>query len=216
MNLFDIRNLQYDALIILDGKLPTKETILKLKSGEILAADGAAIQLLKMGIEPDAVVGDLDSLKNQGYDKKIAKDKIVYLPDQNSNDFEKVINYAIEQKFNNLLIIGIHGGELEHTLNNWSVFIKYSQKLNLYIFDENRFGIAVFDSIKLQVDKNEIISLIPQPEVKLTTNGLRWELNKQVLKLGTKEGARNQAIKDIIKIQIHSGSTLLFCDFRFK
>ena len=46
----------------------------------------------KIGIEPNYILGDLDSLDPKI--KKTYKDKIIILSDQNENDLRKSINWA--------------------------------------------------------------------------------------------------------------------------
>ena len=204
----------FDAIICLDADLPSIEFFDNFKNIPILAADGAAIRLYEMGITADYVIGDLDTFFISPIFNTFAQSKIIHETEQDTNDFEKTLNFARTKKYENLLIIGFHGGLLEHTLNNWSVFIRFAKKLNLCIYDKNRYALLIEQSIKLAVKKDEIISIIPQPKAIITTKNLYWSLNNEPLELGKREGARNIAISDYIEIYIHSGELLLFLDSR--
>lgn len=206
---------KFDAIICLDGTLPSIELFNQFPGIKIFAADGAAIRLMDMGIEFDKVVGDLDSINlNISNSRNIPENKKIYLPDQETNDFDKTLNYAKELGLKNLLILGFHGGELEHTLNNWSVFKRYAEILNVCIYENGRYAISVNESISLEVEIGEMIGLIPQSRTVLSTKGLKWELNNEVLELAIREGARNEAIAGEIQIEVHSGSILLFFNSR--
>lgn len=205
---------EFDAIICLDGDFPDKTPFELITDKPIFASDGAAIRLINEGINFEKVIGDLDTLKRKNYFDKIDDEKKVYIEDQNHNDFDKTLNYVLEHHYNNILVLGMHGGEFEHSLNNWSVFIRYSKKMNLCIYESNRYGIPVDESINFHSNINEMISLIPQPIAELKSNGLKWDLNNEFLKLGTKEGARNLAIDKTINIKLISGSYLLFLDSR--
>lgn len=205
---------EYSAVICLNANLPTKD-IFELVSGiPVIVADGAAIQLIDMGIEPTLVIGDMDSFALAPHHADIDKSKLLVIPDQETNDFEKILLYCLRKNLKDLLILGFHGGELEHTLNNWSVFKKYSRRLNMCIFDKNRYGIPINESIEIYVNVNEIISLLPQPKVKLTTKNLEWELKNEELELGVREGARNVAIAEQVVLELHEGELLLFINQR--
>ena len=208
------KNKNFDCVICLNADMPDAVRLEKIKHLPILAADGAALRLMKLGITPDFVIGDLDSFFENDLSKNYCCDKIIHLPDQNSNDFEKILNFAICKKMTNCLIIGFHGGELEHTLNNWSVLMKYSNKLNLCLLDRGRYGIPISNSIIFPTKKDEMISLIPQTEVVLTSKNLVWELHREPLKLGWREGARNRSKNSIVHLFIHQGELLLFIDER--
>ncbi len=204
----------FDVILCLDGTLPGKIFLKKLSGIPIIAADGAAVQLFKKGIHPLAVIGDLDSFYDRARISDLSKSEIIYLPEQETNDFQKALNLILERGFKNILLLGIHGGELEHTLNNWSVLKRFSTLLNICIFDENRYGIPVFKSVEFKVSKRETVSLIPQPVVKITTEGLEWTLLKEELELGIREGARNKAVNRKVVLKIHSGGILLFINAR--
>jgi len=72
--------------------------------------------------------------------------------------------------------------------------------------------LPIDESITINVKIGEIISIIPQSTALLKTKNLNWELNNELLELGVREGARNQAIDSQIDIDILSGSILLFID----
>lgn len=204
----------FDAVLCLDANLPGREVFGILEGLPIIAADGAALRLHEKGVPFDYVVGDLDTFYSEPAHKEIDVAKIRHYPDQETNDFEKALVYALSQGYDRILVIGFHGGLLEHSLNNWSVFAKFSQKANLCIYDKGRYGIAATGNLEMLLIKDEIVSLIPQPEAIVSTRGLSWELDEEELKLGKREGARNKAIAERIELTIHAGSLLIFIDQR--
>ncbi len=203
-----------DCIIFLDGSFDEFEIFDELQGIPVLAADGAAIELVKNNIMFEKVIGDLDTLQGSGYIDKIPSTKIIYDSDQNTNDFEKVIKYAINQNYKNNLIFGFHGGQLEHSLNNWSVLMKYSHQLNFCIYEKGRYGIPLYESVEVKLTKNEIVSLIPQTKAQLSTRGFVWDLSNEQLALGVREGARNLTMQEEVIIDIHNGAILLFINSR--
>jgi thiamine pyrophosphokinase len=142
------------------------------------------------------------------------KSKIILIEDQETNDFEKNLIFAKESGYQNIAILGFHGGELEHSLNNWSVFMRYSKGMNLCIYDEYRYGIPIRESIRFNADENEIISIIPQTRTRIITKNLKWALNNEILEFGIREGAGNVAIEQDIQIELIEGEYLLFINSR--
>jgi len=202
----------FDAVICLNAKLPEKSIYDSLNANKIIAADGAALKLMDIGVGCDYIIGDLDSFYQDERSALFTTQEIIHLPDQNKNDFEKILDYCIEHKISNLLITGLHGGELEHTLNNQSILIRYAEKLNLCIYDQGRYGIPVSESIRFDCKKGEIISIIPQPTAILSSKNLQWELDIFHLEFGHREGARNRAIDNFVEILVISGNYMLFID----
>jgi thiamine pyrophosphokinase len=206
----------YDAIVFLNTSLLEIELLKNICNVPILAADGAGNTLLKNGVVPDFIIGDLDSFNsdsilNYGY----PKEKLIKIEGQDSNDFEKTLKFSIANGYSNILIIGIHGGDYEHSLNNWSVFSKYSNQLNLTILENNRYGFCMNSSFEMKTDIDEIISLIPVSKSKLKTTNLEWNLDNEELELGIREGARNRSVNTFIKIDIIYGEIFVFCNSRF-
>ncbi len=205
---------KYSAVVCLNSNLPTKDIFEFVDDIPILAADGAATRLIDMGIEPTLIIGDMDSFALEPYRPQVDKSKLLIIPDQETNDFEKILLYCLRKDFSELLIFGFHGGELEHTLNNWSVFKKYARRLNMCIFDNNRYAMVVNEPIEIYLNVNEVVSLLPQPKAKLTTTNLEWKLDNEELELGVREGIRNVAIAERVSLDLHSGELLMFINHR--
>jgi thiamine pyrophosphokinase len=206
--------MEFDAVICLQGDLPSMEVFEHLASKPLIAADGAANVLVDIGIGPEFIVGDLDSVTQQTIDHLRGTTELIHETDQDSTDFEKALRFANSQLWHHVLVIGMHGGDLEHTLNNWSVLLRHARELSLTAFDRGRYAIPINTSFRYAAREDELLSLIPQPLAHLTTSGLVWNLSNEPLMLGTREGARNRAAATDVDIEIHSGSLLFFCDAR--
>jgi|688.fasta_scaffold36690_2 thiamine pyrophosphokinase len=205
------------AIICLNGTLPNADFYTFFPDCPIIAADGAANTLLLQGIIPSVIIGDLDSF-TPSLLPDFSTTTVIKEINQEINDFEKSLIYALKNQFRHILIVGFQGGDLEHTLNNVSVLWKlFSRFSSIIIADlHNRIGIPfdqsfIFSSAKI----GEIISLIPSPSALITTNGLTWNLQKEVLELSIREGARNSVSANFPEIHIHSGRILFFCEARF-
>ncbi len=204
----------FDAVICLNGDLPETAVFEALADRPLIAADGAANLLIDAGIGPEFVVGDLDSITESTMKRLHGVAELVPEPDQDTTDFEKSIRFAESQLWKNLLVLGMHGGDLEHTLNNWSVLMRYAQGLQLTAYDRGRYAIPVFESFSYDATENELLSLIPQPLATLSTTGLVWNLENESLQMGTREGARNRAAESTVHVEVHAGSLLFFCSAR--
>jgi len=204
----------FDAVICLNGDLPDTAVFEQLADRPLIAADGAANLLVAAGIGPEFVVGDLDSVTPQTLERLEGLAELVAEADQDTTDFEKSLRFAESQLWKNLLVIGMHGGDLEHTLNNWSVLMRHSRALQLTAFERDRYAIPVFESFTYEASPDELLSLIPQPLATLTTSGLVWNLENEALELGTREGARNRAAESTVHVNVHTGSLLFFCSAR--
>jgi thiamine pyrophosphokinase len=202
----------FDCIVCLKADLPGKEFFEQF-SIPVLAADGAALRLLDKSIVCDYIIGDLDSFREPP--RNIFEDeRIIYEPDQESNDFEKIFRFCEIKGFKNLLITGLHGGALEHTLNNWSVLMRYGRNFNTCLYDKGRYGLPVYGTVRMKSRKDEIISIIPVNTTKIKTAGLAWPLQDEYLVFGKREGARNKCTADEFEIHLAEGEFILFFDAR--
>ncbi len=210
---------QPDCIVALNSALPDRSWFDAHAALPVFAADGAAVPLLYMNIRPAGVVGDFDSLlpnieRTQTHLTNSMFTEIRHEPSQESTDFEKVLEYVITEKnMNNILIVGLHGGEFDHTLNNLSIFMRYGQRANLCLYAETMFAIPLYardEPYHWSVAPNTLVSLIPQPHARMTTEGLQWNLNNEMLELAHREGARNRTTAWESVITLHEGALLLF------
>lgn len=213
MNLLDRKALP-DAIICLNGDLPPLGFFEHLAHIPIIAADGATNTLFAKGVVPDIVVGDLDSIHEDILHEIAPLATILARPDQDSNDFEKALVVAQQMLHSTLFVVGFHGGDLEHSLNNWSVLMRYGSSMNISVVEGRRHCFPVYSSVSFQALPDETVSLIPQPIAQLTTKGLAWPLVNEELALGIREGARNRATDDTVEIHVHSGAILLAIDIQ--
>ena len=188
-------------ILILNGNLFKKKFLLKfLKNYDlIICADGAANKIINLGLKPNYILGDLDSI----YKKNIKKYKknIIELKNQNYNDLYKSLLWIKEQNIKKIDIIGVDGKRLDHTVANFNIILDYISFIDITIFTE--FG-NIYTINKKRIFKdcyNKNISIFsPSENNKITTTGLQYELNEYKLKK-MYSGTLNKAINDTIKIQ---------------
>lgn len=202
----------FDCIIVLGGHFEEVEIFDKLPKATIIAADSGYHNLAEYQKQPHILIGDLDSHSVDDLSRLHSDIEIIKISEQDTNDFEKAVQYAIKLGKKNLLIVGMNGGYFEHTLNNWSVFAKLSKKCNLVFYENSRYAFVSDYSIKIETNPNEIVSIIPQPKAMLSSKGLKWELDNYTLSIGGNEGARNVAIGNEIELDIHFGEIILFID----
>ncbi|MEX0929083.1 MAG: thiamine diphosphokinase, partial [Balneolales bacterium] len=114
---------KFYTLILCDGEPPSEFLFRShFKCCNLcIATDGAAETALHYGVTPDVAIGDMDSFNPPpGYPGTIIRNT-----DQESNDLEKALIYAIEQGSEEVIVLGATGRRLDHTLKNLSVFRRF-------------------------------------------------------------------------------------------
>ncbi len=183
MILQELQNNDY-AVIVANGDYPTNEIPLAYikKANYIVCCDGATNELVAHGIEPNAIVGDCDSISQENRER--FANIIHHISEQETNDLTKAVNFCIQQKIKNIVIVGATGKREDHTIGNISLLANYLNKdksLNIKMITD--FGIFV----ALQ-GKNTIcspprlqVSIFSIDQTPISSYGLRYPLKELVL-----------------------------------
>ncbi len=174
----------------------------------LIAADGGAYNVLRHGVHPAVIIGDLDSFTDQAP----AGVNVIHNPDQESNDLQKALGYAAERSAREVLVAGVVGDRLDHELNNVSVLVEYSQHFNSLSFVDN-FGrtLVAERSQAIETAPGKVISLFPLAgSVEgVVTQGLKYPLMNENLEVGVRNGCLNEALSAEVTITHRSGVLLL-------
>jgi thiamine pyrophosphokinase len=86
----------------------------------IIAADGGAIHLKEISVNPDLIIGDLDSIDVASKKFFTARDIHVqtYPRKKDMTDTELCLEYAVSQGADEVVLMGCTGHRLDHTLAN--------------------------------------------------------------------------------------------------
>lgn len=204
------------CLIVLNGEI-NKSLLLKYlnKLGTkpiLISADGASNKLFEWKIIPDYIIGDLDSITSKAliYFKK-KKVNIKQASEQEHNDFEKCIMFALSKKLKDITIIGYGGKRSDHFLNNFSVMKHYYKKCRIKFAD---IDFEIFFAGKVTVfygKTGDTVSLMAMPKAEgITTYGLMYPLKNEKLEFGIREGALNKALSNKVRIVFKKGDLMVF------
>lgn len=176
----------------------------------ILCADGGANKARRLGIRPDVIVGDLDSI-SPATRKFFTHVETIHIGDQDSTDLEKSFEYLLSKKIFDVVVVGAMGGRPDHSLANLSILKKYHARLKLR-YSDPYCDIQIIDRrIEFDLEVGSMVSLMPLGRCSgITTVGLRYPLRNESLELGVREGTSNEVISSPAKISVRSGNLLLF------
>ncbi|MEX0719091.1 MAG: thiamine diphosphokinase [Balneolaceae bacterium] len=203
------------TLIICNG-FPPSRLLLKQEVQQadlIIGADGGGNILLDHKVKPDVVIGDLDSFQKP--DK--VNFEVIRDTDQESNDLEKALTYALNKDTTSCTVLGAFGKRMDHSLKNLSVMKQFNSRLNPLVYkDEYQKAFLVQDYFESQLPAGTIISLFPLSGVVegITTTGLKFPLNNESLINGRRDGTSNENIQPAFSIEVTSGDLVVFIELR--
>jgi thiamine pyrophosphokinase len=200
------------ALVICNGEVLSKKAIAPLlrEMPLIVCADGGANKARKLGVRPDVIIGDLDSI-SPGTRKFFSNVTTIQVESQYSTDLEKALDYLVIHRYQSAVVVGAMGGRPDHSLSNLSILKKYQKRIRL-LFSDSSCDLQIIDRrITFASEIGSVISLLPLGRCEgITTAGLEFPLHNESLELGVREGTSNIVVSSPVKISVKKGSLLLF------
>jgi thiamine pyrophosphokinase len=190
----------YKSILCLSGELPQKD-FFETRQLPVIAADGAANKLHTLGITPHIVIGDLDSV-----DPSLNVNRL-HIHDQSRCDYEKSMEYLEQNGLLPTIILGSSGGDLDHILNNMSIFMLNGQGNLLYA--PPLYG-AIFSNPQTQITLpiHTKVSMLGLPQARVVTQGLEWDLTGQKLYFPGFNACLNRSKSTKVHVQVLEGQIL--------
>lgn len=172
-------NISKNILIIANGKFPKISVIKDILSlnPSIVCCDGAAEKAYRNNINPDVIIGDMDSM-NSNLTSKFSN-KIIKIDNQDTNDLSKALSWLNERDVDSVTIIGADGIREDHSLGNIFVLLENKYKYKISMINEfGRFDLMDGDKQLFQSFKDQPVSIFClDKNIKLNSKGLRYPLN---------------------------------------
>ncbi|HAB54554.1 MAG: thiamine diphosphokinase [Ignavibacteria bacterium RIFOXYB2_FULL_35_12] len=206
------------CLILANGKPPAKNIITFLMRNSystLFCADGGANSAMKMGLIPDYIIGDLDSIHEETLKYFKDKARIIKISRQNDTDVEKCLKHAIKHKFEEAVLTGVTGDRLDHTFCNLGIVLKFFNEIGIKIIAENSLLTALTGNHIIPTFRGETISIYGiDNRTKISSKGLKYPLNKIALPFGHRESTSNVSLHNKIELKIKGGIIFLIRDFQ--
>jgi thiamine pyrophosphokinase len=180
----------------------------------VIAVDYGGSYLYELGIIPQILIGDFDSLTPQIMDKLAnAGAKVIpFPPRKDETDMELALNYAITGGSKTAVILGGLGNRYDHTLSNIGLLIRgLNQGVEVHLRDEAHDLIAINHRVILERKPGWAVSLIPLT-VKaggVTTSGLVYPLKEADLFFERSRGIHNEFAAKTATVELTEGVLLV-------
>ncbi len=199
------------GVLLIGGNGPSKKYFRSIvgKYEFVIAADSGVDLALSLSIEPNLVVGDMDSISSRRKLKNYLPRQIMEYPhDKDETDTEIGLRIFREMGYTDIILAGGGGGRLDHILAILNIFErKYHPDIWITDREEVYFISGVFYR-KGWV--NCTVSLFPvSGHVNvLDSRGLKWTLKGLKWKRG-EYGVSNLVTDDELYIKVKEGNLLL-------
>ena len=202
-----------DVVIVAGAPWSWTEAFVQLvrRAGTVLAADGGANHLARIGVRPDAVVGDLDSIRPE-VRSWVGSGRLVLHADQEHTDLHKTLLYAFDRTGATAVrVLAATGGGLDHAVENLGLLARWAPRGGIEAWDADGRILPVTSVASLAARPGGRISLLPVGRcAAVWTEGLRWRLDGEPLDLMERTGVSNEAVADRVEVRVEGGCLLLF------
>jgi len=204
------------VLIFANGDLKKPEWIQRMAeiAGMIIAADGGLQHVQDLGLIPNMLIGDLDSVTPEQVQWAVEKGVEIrrFPADKDETDLELALIAAAETGHRQIVIVGALGGRLDQTLSNVLLLhLPILTNLDVRIDDGLQEVILVREELDLEGKPGDLVSLLPlSPIVRgIITRGLKYPLNDESMIFFHSRGLSNRMLTDTAHIEFQSG--VLIC-----
>lgn len=175
---------------------------------EIVAADGGADRLLRLGVRPRAVIGDLDSITAAA--RAQLADRLFPIPEQETTDFDKALR-SVAAPF--VLALGFQGARLDHGLAVLNALVRHNDRRALVLGARDVTFLAP-PEMALDLPSGTRLSLFPMAPVRGESEGLRWPIGGLHFAPDAMIGTSNEVAARRVRLSFDAPAMLVILPLR--
>lgn len=203
------------GLIISGGNRVRRETLFEnIEDRFIVVADGGIKNLIGTDIIPDEVLGDFDSIDEEGK-SFIEKNNIKiekYPSRKDFTDTELCLEVLLKKGADDIIILGATGTRLDHMFSSMFLLerLKKENVAGKFIDDYNEVSFISNETVKVKKNKYKYLSIVPvSKEVCLTLKGTEYEVENLKFNRFTTIAVSNEVKDEVAKIEIDGEGFLI-------
>ena len=194
-------------LISIGGNSTSNVLNIESNFEEIIAVDSGIEHLLNLSLDPNTLIGDLDSISKKSLDevKKNGVKILAFNSNKDQTDFELALNYLEEAEKSKVYIIGGESGEIDHLISIFLLIPSKSFFENIiWLYGDKR--IIFRQKIELNIKKLTKFSIIPLSDLtNLSIDGAEWNLDNKDIQFGETLTLRNNTNEEQLNIKCDKG-----------
>lgn len=203
--------------VVASGDLDPGDTAVLDTVDLVIAADGGATSLERLGRRPNLVVGDLDSAEPGTIERLAAAGATIqrHPSDKDASDTELALRAAKAAGATRIILLGAAGGErIDHEMANLLLLADPALagcQLRMVHHGRTVRALRGGELLALDAPVGAAVSLLPVggDATGITTVGLRWPLDGATLALGPSRGLSNEVIRTPASVRLSQGLLLV-------
>lgn len=192
----------------------------------IICADRGFDHARRLGLTPDLIVGDLDSMSATGRSAAngLSSKLETYPTAKDATDTEIAVERAVSLGATDILMLAALGGRIDHELANIMLLVKLERLgVRAEIMDNaSRMVLIAADhgptEVQIQASVGDILTLLPLSDSceGVTLSGLEYPLDKATLHLGIARAVSNVFIQQEARVALDQGLLLAILTYSKK
>jgi thiamine pyrophosphokinase len=179
----------------------------------VVAADSGVGQAQRLGLRVDVAVGDFDSVEPADLERAIGLGASVerHAEAKEATDLELALEVALAHQPDRIVVIGGHGGRLDHLLANALLLAcPRAAAVDIVAFLPPAKITVVRNGAELRGRPGELVSLLPVhgPARGVRTTGLLYPLAEEDLDEGSTRGVSNELAQPVATVMLTAGVLL--------
>jgi thiamine pyrophosphokinase len=180
----------------------------------LIAVDGGTRHAWEVGVDPQRVIGDLDSLTPAERDRlRSTGAQIMSVPPRkDETDLELALLYAASQGVTSIVVLAALGGRLDQTIANLLLLaLPELDGIDVRVVEGPQVAFLIRDEALIEGQPGDTVSLIPLAGDAdgVITEGLEWPLAGDTLRFGPARGVSNVLTLPQASVRVRQG--LLLC-----
>jgi thiamine pyrophosphokinase len=203
------------VLVFAGGEAPLPSSLRGLPPADrVIAADSGLDHARALGVVADVLIGDLDSVSDEGRALAVADgvEVIEHPSAKDQTDLELALGLALEAGPARITVVGGHGGRLDHLLANvWLLASPALAAVEVHGILGRAKVTVVRSRATLAGRVGELVSLLPAhgPVEGVTTVGLRYGLDAERLPAGSPRGVSNDFVAPLAVVTVRAGTLVV-------
>jgi thiamine pyrophosphokinase len=207
-----------DVVIVAGGEAPNPGVRAMVPKGAtVIVADSGLDHALALGFRPAMVVGDMDSVGAGLLESLDDTVEVRRFPvDKDATDLELAVRAALRIGVDRLVVVGGHGGRLDHLLANVAL-LSHDDLAGVEVrwLAGHDVVVPVRGQTLVEGRPGALLSLVPVggPAHGVTTSGLVWELDGASLQPGSTRSISNRFVGNEATVSVDSGVVVVILPF---
>lgn len=184
-----------------------RDAIARFPGARVVAIDAGAEVAAKSDVRPDAVVGDMDSVRPETLEALRAQACEVHVHPPRKRDTDAALALALVPAAEDVVFVGSGGGRADHALANLHLLASREGSAHAIDDDATTWIASPTRPLTLHETAGTVVSVLPFDSRcdGVTLEGMEYALNAATMLAGDPYGISNVCLAPPQRVRVHEG-----------